>query len=652
MSDIVLCMIVKNESRVIERCLSSTIGLIDKYCIVDTGSDDGTPEIITEFFNKHGVLGEVHHREWKNFGWNRTESLDLARNSGCDWILTVDADMILVNEGFSKDQLSISKSNYDIFQQTPGIRYSNIRIMNSKFKWRSVGVTHEYLAADNCDLPGATLETLWINDIGDGGSKADKFERDIKLLTQGLIDEPKNERYMFYLAQSYKDTQQFKLAIKWYKERVKAGGWYEEVWYSQYMISSCYLQLNEIEKARDWTLMGHKYYSKRSESLYMMCKKFREIGDYKRAFEMYELGRDIAYPEGDKLFIDHNIYVYRLFEYEMTILHYYLYPNNKEEGLRTCINYLSFNPTHIESVFNNIKFYAQSLLKLGAISQTKQVLTDDGFTSSSWCKIKVGELEVTNVRAVNYRIDRSNGTYHYISDGSPITWESSQYRPVETLNYLMGSGKMEEEYQIPQFSATIVGLEDLRIYPDGDLVRCLATSRTLESEERNRICSGIYDHLNQKIIIDQAYPSPTGSACEKNWVFLNPDELIYSWSPLTVYSREGLEKKREFRTPPIFRFFRGSTSTVDHGDFKMCLVHSVHYENPRIYLHYLVLMQKDGKPVMHSFPFSFEGEKIEYCLSINIYGDEIEFNYSTWDSNSKSMRVPLIYFADKMIYLK
>jgi hypothetical protein len=159
-------------------------------------------------------------------------------------------------------------------------------------------------------------------------------------------------------------------------------------------------------------------------------------------------------------------------------------------------------------------------------------------------------------------------------------------------------------------------------------------------------------YVNQKIIIDQAYPSPTGSACEKNWVFLNPDELIYSWSPLTVYSREGLEKKREFRTPPIFRFFRGSTSTVDHGDFKMCLVHSVHYENPRIYLHHLVLMQKDGKPVMHSFPFSFEGEKIEYCLSINIYGDEIEFNYSTWDSNSKSMRVPLIYFADKMIYLK
>ena len=39
---IALCMIVKNEEKIIERCLSSVLPLIDSWVIVDTGSTDGT----------------------------------------------------------------------------------------------------------------------------------------------------------------------------------------------------------------------------------------------------------------------------------------------------------------------------------------------------------------------------------------------------------------------------------------------------------------------------------------------------------------------------------------------------------------------------------------------------------------------------------
>ena len=43
---ICLCMIVKNEAGVIKRCLDSVRAIINTWVIVDTGSDDGTPEII------------------------------------------------------------------------------------------------------------------------------------------------------------------------------------------------------------------------------------------------------------------------------------------------------------------------------------------------------------------------------------------------------------------------------------------------------------------------------------------------------------------------------------------------------------------------------------------------------------------------------
>ena len=43
---ICLNMIVKNESRVIKRCLESVKGFIDYWVIVDTGSEDGTQDMI------------------------------------------------------------------------------------------------------------------------------------------------------------------------------------------------------------------------------------------------------------------------------------------------------------------------------------------------------------------------------------------------------------------------------------------------------------------------------------------------------------------------------------------------------------------------------------------------------------------------------
>ena len=46
---IYLNMIVKNESKIIERLLKSVLPIIDTYCICDTGSDDNTVEIINEF---------------------------------------------------------------------------------------------------------------------------------------------------------------------------------------------------------------------------------------------------------------------------------------------------------------------------------------------------------------------------------------------------------------------------------------------------------------------------------------------------------------------------------------------------------------------------------------------------------------------------
>ena len=88
----------------------------------------------------------------------------------------------------------------------------------------SIGIYRSKVGA-NYSTRVARLETLVVNDPGDGGSKADKFERDERLLLQGINDPETTPdlhiRYLFYLAQTYFHLSQFEDSIKWYKNEWK-----------------------------------------------------------------------------------------------------------------------------------------------------------------------------------------------------------------------------------------------------------------------------------------------------------------------------------------------------------------------------------------------------------------------------------------------
>jgi glycosyltransferase involved in cell wall biosynthesis len=85
---------VKNESKIILNMLKSVAPYIDYWVIEDTGSTDGTQEIIRDFFEKEGIPGFLYEEPWKFHGYNRDHVLQAALNSNCncDFILRVDAD--------------------------------------------------------------------------------------------------------------------------------------------------------------------------------------------------------------------------------------------------------------------------------------------------------------------------------------------------------------------------------------------------------------------------------------------------------------------------------------------------------------------------------------------------------------------------------
>lgn len=253
---IILCMIVRNESKIIRRCLDSARSVLDGISICDTGSTDNTVDIIKQSIQEYGIPGVVHQHVWKNFAHNRSLSFDAARefaiqnkfNLAHTYALFLDADMMLVVEPEFKKS-SLTAKGYNLIQRSGSLSYPNVRLGRLDLNWKSVSVTHEYWTIIDKDgkqhSEVTTFDDLWINDRNDGGCKADKFIRDIRLLTEGLVEEPNNSRYHFYLARSYEDSGQLEKAIEWYEKRIKMDGYWEEIWYSRYCMGRCYQKIHD-----------------------------------------------------------------------------------------------------------------------------------------------------------------------------------------------------------------------------------------------------------------------------------------------------------------------------------------------------------------------------------------------------------------------
>src|SRR4051794_23592030 len=144
-SSICLCMIVKDEAHVIERCLRSVDGLIDSWVICDTGSCDGTPQLIRSLLE--GVPGQLHERPWQDFGHNRTELMRLAVGHG-DYLLLLDADMTVTFDSARLEDLSADSY---LLRHAGPVEYWIKRLVRGDRDWRYVGPTHEHVAMDGPD---------------------------------------------------------------------------------------------------------------------------------------------------------------------------------------------------------------------------------------------------------------------------------------------------------------------------------------------------------------------------------------------------------------------------------------------------------------------------------------------------------------------
>ena len=308
-------MIVKDEEKVIEQSLRCTLPHVNSWCIVDTGSTDNTKELIQTITAEYNIPGTLYERPWINFGHNRTEALELARQEKSTWLFMMDADDIFIGS-FPKELAK--KDGYTIQLSLSSIQYRRTLLFDSSKPWVYKFPIHEYPYLGEVteieNLPESQC-SIQCRTIGSRSQNPNKYSDDAILLEKEFERGEFEERAAFYAAQSWKDSGNVDSAIQWYLIRVSLGGWKEEKYIS-------YLNLirltDDIQLKLDYAWKGLAICPERKEVPHALLESFRKASVWH--IQAYAIGL-LAFrhnlqniSNNTSLFIEPDVYAYKFYD--------------------------------------------------------------------------------------------------------------------------------------------------------------------------------------------------------------------------------------------------------------------------------------------------------------------------------------------------
>lgn len=314
-----LIMIVKNESASIEETVKSSLGVVDSYTILDTGSSDNTISLIKSAFGT--TPGHVFEEPFVNFAATRNRVMELAGKK-CRFTIMLSGDEYIRNgiqlrrllESNEKKHASIP--GYEVVIKHGSSQYNSIRICSTSVNWHYVGVTHEYVTSDS--LSRAWVLNYASNDdpfilhdtkFFDPEKKKKRWELDAELLYEEHKKDPSNQRTLFYLAQSYECLNELRHAFYYYKKRVESKGWNEEIYESLVRMGGLLQKMGyPWSESELYYLQAYQSLPVRSEPLYWIAKHYYDEKQYHIAHLFLLKASTTRFPSEVRLFISKDFY--------------------------------------------------------------------------------------------------------------------------------------------------------------------------------------------------------------------------------------------------------------------------------------------------------------------------------------------------------
>jgi hypothetical protein len=401
---------------------------------------------------------------------------------------------------------------------------------------------------------------------------------------------------------------------------------------------------------------------------------YRNEGKNKLVCQFYKTAKEILDKKifrDDYLFLHNDVYTYKIY-YEYSISAYYLGIKNINDEIVQILNHSNDSSIN-NNLFQNMKFYKDILIpKHIYVFDDKINIKINGeniaFLSSSSCLIHKKQNHhghqdgsnpegkyFMNIRYVNYYITE-NGSY-INCDKNIIT--ANKFLELDKDFKIINLKCFDIDFDDRKY----IGVEDVKIFNDIESDNILFIGTTLHKNNFLGVVSGEYNiknngFENNKLISNEINQNFCQSHCEKNWVYVdynNSTHIVYKWYPLQVCklneNDKNIEIVKNIDMPKIFSHARGSScgfkyskqTTNNNGNITITyeehetwfVVHVVSYDSPRNYYHIIVVLDENMQLLRYSAPFKFEGEPIEYCLSIVVEDKRVLLNYSSWDRTTK-----------------
>ena len=342
MGKLALNFICKDESHVIGKMLESCKTITDLIVVNDTGSTDGTQDIIRKFGEDNNIPTYVFERPFDDFEKSRNHAMqklrDVVQELGWDpnkvhgyWF---DCDETLVIDSkFNKDQFVNDLYMINTFIGQMKYTRNTFFKVSKPFKW--YGPIHEFIICDDKNITSGLANDIHVDVKMTGaswqGDIPTKYKNHAFVLEKYIDANRQDPRWIFYTAQSYHDSasmpdnreeneERMRRAMKYYKERVNRNdGYAEEIFYSQFRVGTIMRNMEEPWNLTHQELL--KAYSMdpvRGESIKVIIDYYLQMGEWNMAYLYTKFAKvnfhgKNPYPQR-LLFVDEALYIWKFAE--------------------------------------------------------------------------------------------------------------------------------------------------------------------------------------------------------------------------------------------------------------------------------------------------------------------------------------------------
>lgn len=295
-----LSMIVKDEARTIARVIECARPFCDELIVVDTGSTDGTVDILKNL----GV--QVYHFAWvDHFAKARNESLSHCTG---DWVLWLDADDVIpsaqqqrfleIKQTVLSDELDLVFMPYHVHfnaQGEPTIIQPNIRLFRRASGAYWTGAIHEHLV---CEAPRTlSIADCFVEHRTHPDKCAEKEGRNLRILERVLAEGDRSPRNLYLAALEHDFAGRPAEAIPYYLENMELESLAFNPYNTMLGLMDCYQKLEQEDDCIGWGFRAIQWESRRAEAYNKLGLIHYQRQQWERAIPLFTAGAACRPPQ-------------------------------------------------------------------------------------------------------------------------------------------------------------------------------------------------------------------------------------------------------------------------------------------------------------------------------------------------------------------